>query len=230
MNLFMLCILLQLIHNGQENHQFRFQQEGRWTEENTLWAWGWGQSVQGSSSSLIPFSFSWNRSLKVESSEAKETLWHSCKPYLMVFHWIIYLRFNWLHCGCVGSPCEEESGVQRRMLVYNTSISLLQTSELNSKLASSIVQCLRMETDSLPSECLADLASGYVDSIKNDKLGSGRFVNQVTSLYLMFSSSDFQISGIVPTISLCDSNRWKSECAEYVRIRVQRSPHQQNLL
>ncbi|ELU05346.1 hypothetical protein CAPTEDRAFT_103113, partial [Capitella teleta] len=114
-----------------------------------------------------------------------------------------------------GSPCEEESGVQRRMLVYNTSISLLQTSELNSKLASSIVQCLRMETDSLPSECLADLASGYVDSIKNDKLGSGRSLElfprflsviQIVEKVNVLNMSGSEFKGHL--INKICSNRW----------------------
>ncbi|XP_012688024.2 Fanconi anemia group I protein [Clupea harengus] len=73
-----------------------------------------------------------------------------------------------------GSPPSLPNGVSRRALLYQHCISLCDSGDLQTEVASDIMGLLMLETHSLPGPSLAQLSSLYVDAIKAGKMGNGK--------------------------------------------------------
>ncbi|KAK2834377.1 hypothetical protein Q7C36_015078 [Tachysurus vachellii] len=73
-----------------------------------------------------------------------------------------------------GSPVSSSDGASRRLCVYKHCISLCESGDLQTEVASDIIGLLMLETYALPGPALAALASLYVDAIKGGEMGSGK--------------------------------------------------------
>ncbi|XP_046558181.1 Fanconi anemia group I protein-like [Haliotis rubra] len=73
-----------------------------------------------------------------------------------------------------GSPSTETSGVERLLLVYKHLVKILHKNEINTKMASNLVGLMMLEADSLPGTVLVELASSFVESIKEGTLQGGK--------------------------------------------------------
>ncbi|KAG2471095.1 FANCI protein, partial [Polypterus senegalus] len=73
-----------------------------------------------------------------------------------------------------GSSFAERECVKRQLLVYKHCIQLCESGDLKLEVVSEIIGLLMLETQQLPATSLAELASLYVDNIKEGNLANGK--------------------------------------------------------
>ncbi|XP_076122446.1 Fanconi anemia group I protein [Alosa pseudoharengus] len=120
-----------------------------------------------------------------------------------------------------GSPPSVADGVSRRALLYQHCISLCDSGDLQTEVASDIMGLLMLETHSLPGPSLAQLASLYVDSIKAGMMGNGKSLELFPTILTALAGTEAlaygkgELSGeeykkqLINT--LC-SSRWDPQC------------------
>ncbi|XP_048249251.1 Fanconi anemia group I protein-like isoform X2 [Haliotis rufescens] len=94
-----------------------------------------------------------------------------------------------------GSPSTETSGVERLLLVYQHLLKILHKNEINTKMASNLVGLMMLEADSLPGTVLVELASRFVESIKEGTLQGGKALELFPKLLSVLSVQETVVHG-----------------------------------
>ncbi|XP_057185886.1 Fanconi anemia group I protein isoform X2 [Triplophysa rosa] len=120
-----------------------------------------------------------------------------------------------------GSPVNETSGANRRLLVYKHCIPLCESGDLQPEVASDIIGLLMLETHSLPGSVLAALGSLYVDAIKMGEMNSGRSLELFPTVLTALAATEAlaygkgELSGDEYKKQLINSlcsSRWDPQC------------------
>ncbi|XP_064373311.1 Fanconi anemia group I protein isoform X2 [Dromaius novaehollandiae] len=88
-----------------------------------------------------------------------------------------------------GSPCSQESGVLRRLMVYKHCVPLVESGDLHLAKASEIIGLLMLEARQLPGRALAELATLFVDVIKGGSLSNGKSLELFSTVLTALASS-----------------------------------------
>ncbi|NWI19188.1 FANCI protein, partial [Crypturellus soui] len=88
-----------------------------------------------------------------------------------------------------GSPCSQESGVLRRLMVYKHCVPLVESGDLHLAKASEIIGLLMLEARQLPGQALAELATLFVDIIKGGSLSNGKSLELFSTVLTALASS-----------------------------------------
>ncbi|NWY04297.1 FANCI protein, partial [Nothoprocta ornata] len=88
-----------------------------------------------------------------------------------------------------GSPCSQESGVCRRLMVYKHCVPLVESGDLHLAKASEIIGLLMLEARQLPGRALAELATLFVDVIKGGSLSNGKSLELFSTVLTALASS-----------------------------------------
>uniref|UniRef100_A0A8B9NZS6 FA complementation group I n=1 Tax=Apteryx owenii TaxID=8824 RepID=A0A8B9NZS6_APTOW len=98
--------------------------------------------------------------------------------------------------GCPGagragpcSPCSQESGVLRRLMVYKHCVPLVESGDLHLAKVSEIIGLLMLEARQLPGRALAELATLFVDVIKGGSLSNGKSLELFSTVLTALASS-----------------------------------------
>ncbi|XP_065728434.1 Fanconi anemia group I protein isoform X2 [Phocoena phocoena] len=73
-----------------------------------------------------------------------------------------------------GFPCSEEAGALRRLKIYSCCVQLLESGDLQKEVASEIIGLLMLEVHNFPGALLVELASEFVDAVKQGNLTNGK--------------------------------------------------------
>ncbi|XP_052619043.1 Fanconi anemia group I protein [Peromyscus californicus insignis] len=73
-----------------------------------------------------------------------------------------------------GFPCSDEDGALRRSKIYCCCIQLVESGDLQQEVASEIIGLLMLEVHHFPGPLLVELASEFVDAIREDSLVNGK--------------------------------------------------------
>ncbi|XP_058150652.1 Fanconi anemia group I protein isoform X2 [Dasypus novemcinctus] len=73
-----------------------------------------------------------------------------------------------------GSPCSEEAGALRRHKIYACCIQLVESGDLQKEVASEIIGLLMLEAHNFPGSLLVEIASEFVDVIREGSLVNGK--------------------------------------------------------
>uniref|UniRef100_A0A8B9P2V0 FA complementation group I n=1 Tax=Apteryx owenii TaxID=8824 RepID=A0A8B9P2V0_APTOW len=87
-----------------------------------------------------------------------------------------------------GSPCSQESGVLRRLMVYKHCVPLVESGDLHLAKVSEIIGLLMLEVE-LPGRALAELATLFVDVIKGGSLSNGKSLELFSTVLTALASS-----------------------------------------
>ncbi|XP_067161959.1 Fanconi anemia group I protein isoform X1 [Apteryx mantelli] len=88
-----------------------------------------------------------------------------------------------------GSPCSQESGVLRRLMVYKHCVPLVESGDLHLAKVSEIIGLLMLEARQLPGRALAELATFFVDVIKGGSLSNGKSLELFSTVLTALASS-----------------------------------------
>uniref|UniRef100_A0A8B9P5G2 FA complementation group I n=1 Tax=Apteryx owenii TaxID=8824 RepID=A0A8B9P5G2_APTOW len=88
-----------------------------------------------------------------------------------------------------GSPCSQESGVLRRLMVYKHCVPLVESGDLHLAKVSEIIGLLMLEARQLPGRALAELATLFVDVIKGGSLSNGKSLELFSTVLTALASS-----------------------------------------
>ncbi|XP_053320955.1 Fanconi anemia group I protein [Spea bombifrons] len=120
-----------------------------------------------------------------------------------------------------GSPCSQDPGLHRRLVVYRHCIQLVESGDLQQEVASEIVGLLMLEVHQLPGPSLIELASLFVDAVKSGSFSNGKSLEMFPTILTALSSKESLAYGKGELTgeeykkqlinSLC-SSRWDSHC------------------
>ncbi|NWS55697.1 FANCI protein, partial [Chunga burmeisteri] len=88
-----------------------------------------------------------------------------------------------------GSPCSQRSGVLRRLQVYKHCVPLVESGDLHLSKVSEIIGLLMLEARQLPGHALAELATLFVDVIKDGSLSNGKSLELFSTVLTALASS-----------------------------------------
>ncbi|XP_074533359.1 Fanconi anemia group I protein isoform X1 [Halichoeres trimaculatus] len=120
-----------------------------------------------------------------------------------------------------GSPSNSTEGLNRRLLIYQHCIPLCESGDLQTEVAADIIGLLMLEAHTLSGDCLAQVASLFVEAIKVGKMGSGKSLELFPTVLTALSACETlsygkgELNGeeykkqLINT--LC-SSRWDSQC------------------
>ncbi|KAM9572142.1 Fanconi anemia group I protein isoform 2-T3 [Salvelinus alpinus] len=120
-----------------------------------------------------------------------------------------------------GSPPSAPEGASRRLLLYQHCITLCESGDLQTEVASDIIGLLMLETHNLPGPSLAQLASLFVDAIKLGKMGSGKSLELFPTVLTALAATEAlsygkgELSGEEYKKQLINSlcsSRWDPQC------------------
>ncbi|XP_064602070.1 Fanconi anemia group I protein-like [Liolophura sinensis] len=89
-----------------------------------------------------------------------------------------------------GSPGGDRASLDRRLHIFFHCIDILQKNDLDTKTASRLVGLLMLETDSFTAFSLAQLASKFVDSVKNGTMKGGKALELFPKILAALSSQE----------------------------------------
>ncbi|NWH63609.1 FANCI protein, partial [Geococcyx californianus] len=88
-----------------------------------------------------------------------------------------------------GSPCSQRSGVLRRLHIYKHCVPLVESGDLHLGKVSEIIGLLMLEARQLPGHALAELATLFVDVIKDGNLSNGKSLELFSTVLAALASS-----------------------------------------
>ncbi|KAM8973789.1 Fanconi anemia group I protein [Pelodytes ibericus] len=94
-----------------------------------------------------------------------------------------------------GSPCTQDGGVRRRLVVYRHCIKLVESGDLQQEVASEIVGLLMLEVHQLPGASLIELANLFVDAVKGGKFSNGKSLELFPTVLTSLSSKESLVYG-----------------------------------
>ncbi|XP_069767300.1 Fanconi anemia group I protein isoform X2 [Narcine bancroftii] len=89
-----------------------------------------------------------------------------------------------------GSPCSKNEGVCRRLFVYKHCMQLVESGDLQSDIATDLIGLLMLEAHQLPGSTLAELASLYVDAIKEGSIINGKSLDLFPPILTVLASQE----------------------------------------
>ncbi|XP_064422091.1 Fanconi anemia group I protein [Latimeria chalumnae] len=89
-----------------------------------------------------------------------------------------------------GSPCSLHEGIQRRLHVYKHCVQLAESGDLQMEVVSEIIGLLMLETHQLPGPALVELASLYVDAIKEGSISNGKSLELFPTVLTALSAEE----------------------------------------
>ncbi|MEE6524712.1 hypothetical protein FKM82_024326, partial [Ascaphus truei] len=141
-----------------------------------------------------------------------------CHIHLSLCSWASFLVF-------AGSPCSQDAGVHRKLVVYRHCIQLVESGDLQREIVSEIVGLLMLETHQLPGPSLIELANVFVDGVKGGSLSNGKSLELFPTILTVLSSKESLAYGKGDLTgeeykkqlinSLC-SSRWDPQCVIYL--------------